>query len=363
MRKSIGFISYEWMHYTNPVQPLGSTWYRCELPRKELIKHGWISSCGMPQYTERSGFGTIDPNTKQTLFRHDIIVFKNIMDKKVLDILKQKNRKNQKILVDVDDLYEEVPKENLSWKTTRPEYNSQHNINYYEEIVEMADYITVSTKFLYDYYSNKFKKNNVFLVRNAIDIDRWNFNSNRKNKFPVLGWVGFAPYKRGDFKELVPHLSNFLDNNGLLFQHSGSSDDEDPVNKLLSLSSINNFIHQNAQPINEYPSIFNNIDIGVVPLANNSFNNAKSALKGLEYCASGIPFVASKTYEYQLIAENGIGRVANSPEEWLQHLTELLDPKIRKEEAEKNYENLKAYHSMSQRGMEWNDVMNTVLSR
>ena len=362
MRKSIGFISYEWMSYTNPVQPLGPTWYRCELPRRELIKHGWISSCGIPEYNKRSGFGTIDPNTKQTLFRHDIIVFKNIMDKTILEILQEKDRKDQKIVVDIDDLYEEIPKDNLSWATTRPEYNTQHNINHYQEIIGCADYITVSTKFLYDHYLKIFGKDKVFLVRNAIDVDRWKFNSNRKINSPVVGWVGYvAPYKKKDFSEISTILPTFLSTNYLSFQHSGSPDFKNPIEEMLNITEKNRFIHEDAKPIKDYPSIFNNIDIGIVPLQNNSFNNAKSALKGLEYCASGIPFVASNTSEYKIISEDGIGRVANSAEEWQEHLTELLDSKTRKEEAEKNYENLKAHHAMSERGLEWNDIMNKIL--
>jgi hypothetical protein len=86
-----------------------------------------------------------------------------------------------------------------------------------------------------------------------------------------------------------------------------------------------------------YGNIFMPIDIGIVTLTNNPFNEAKSNLKGLEYAMSGIPFVASDTQEYRDLAELGCGRIAKKPRDWIRHLEELLDPDVRRAEAEKNF--------------------------
>ena len=103
------------------------------------------------------------------------------------------------------------------------------------------------------------------------------------------------------------------------------------------------------------------MDIGLVPLNNIPFNHAKSTIKGLEYTAAGIPFIASYSPEYELLEQQGVGRVARTPEEWIHHLSELQDPKIRKEEIDKNYENLKATSTMEVRGADWDDTMNHIL--
>jgi hypothetical protein len=63
------------------------------------------------------------------------------------------------------------------------------------------------------------------------------------------------------------------------------------------------------QPMNRYHLMFQ-MDIGLVPLNDIPFNRAKSFIKGLEYTASGIPFVAQGTGEYELLATDGVGRVA-----------------------------------------------------
>ena len=49
--------------------------------------------------------------------------------------------------------------------------------------------------------------------------------------------------------------------------------------------------------IHDYPRMFRNIDIGIAPLSDVPFHHAKSAIKGLEYPAAGVPFIASPSPE------------------------------------------------------------------
>ena len=113
-------------------------------------------------------------------------------------------------------------------------------------------------------------------------------------------------------------------------------------------------------PILDYPKLFPPIDIGIVPLNDLPFNHAKSFIKGLEYAAAGVPFIASNSPEYKYLADLGVGRVASNREEWLYHLEELLNPQMRKDEAVINYEIIKDKFSMEVRGSDWNDVMERI---
>ena len=106
--------------------------------------------------------------------------------------------------------------------------------------------------------------------------------------------------------------------------------------------------------------MFPPLDIGLVPLNDVEFNHAKSYIKGLEYAAAGVPFICSYSPEYQVLADAGVGRLAKTPEEWTYHLTELLDPQMRKDEAMVNYEIVKEKFSMEVRGAEWNEVMEKI---
>ena len=65
------------------------------------------------------------------------------------------------------------------------------------------------------------------------------------------------------------------------------------------------------------------------------FNEAKSWIKGLEYTAAGIPFVASPSVEYKRLKKKyGVGRLAKNQGEWIKQVEALRDPAVRQEEAD-----------------------------
>ena len=78
------------------------------------------------------------------------------------------------------------------------------------------------------------------------------------------------------------------------------------------------------------------LQVGMVPLAATQFNASKSRLKGLEYMAGGVPWVASPRQEYRrLVKEAGCGLLADTPKDWYRQLKLLLtDEVLRKEQAE-----------------------------
>lgn len=360
MTKAIGFLTYDWAVTPKIKEPNGCAWYRCELPRRELVKHGWDARIGTPQYLDDYGFGLTDISGDALSYGYDIVVFKLIMLKQILDLLKNKERVNgQKIVVDIDDFYEGLTEHNLAWRNTDPEKHEESNREHYLNIIEEADYITVSTQFLYDYYTKEKGKTNVFLIRNGIDVDRWHKRNDHARYLPTVGWVGATPWRSLDLEQLDSFFGEFMRDHRLQFHHAGHIEGQSVVPKL-GLDDSTKFTHEPRRIIGEYPQMFRKIDIGIVPLNNIPFNHAKSTIKGLEYTAAGIPFVASYSPEYQLLADQGVGRVAHNPQEWVEHLTEFLDPKKRKEEIEKNYENLKAMHTMEQRGKEWHEVMSEI---
>ena len=359
MGKSIGFLTYDWSLGTKPMQPNGCAWYRCELPRLELIKHGWTSYIGTPQHVDGHGFGTVDVDTNEMRFGYDIVVLKLVMLEKVLKLIQDPDRKKQKIVVDIDDFYEGLTEDNLAWKNTDPEKHPESNRQHYLEIINAADYLTVSTQFLYDYYTKEQGKTNVFLIRNGIDRDRWIRRRDHSRYLPTLGWVGATPWRSKDLETLQPFFGEFMEEHRLPFHHAGHIKGHS-VEPRLGLPESTKFTHEERRVIKDYPQMFRKIDVGIVPLNDIPFNHAKSTIKGLEYAAAGVPFIASYSPEYELLAQQGVGIVAHNPQEWVAYLTSMLDPANRKEEADKNYENLSA-HTMEKRGMEWNEVMNTIL--
>ena len=78
-----------------------------------------------------------------------------------------------------------------------------------------------------------------------------------------------------------------------------------------------------------------------------------SYLKGLEYAAAGIPFIASPTEEYRILHAAGIGRLASTPDEWRDHATELLDRGVRVAEAERQRALVRERFDSSTMGEAW----------
>jgi glycosyltransferase involved in cell wall biosynthesis len=83
--------------------------------------------------------------------------------------------------------------------------------------------------------------------------------------------------------------------------------------------------------LEDYPKALAQLDIGIVPLENCTFNEGKSWLKGLEMAAVGVPFVASPTSQYVGLYKKGAGELAEFPNDWRRKLQGLLENQKRHE--------------------------------
>ena len=73
-----------------------------------------------------------------------------------------------------------------------------------------------------------------------------------------------------------------------------------------------------------YPYRLAELAIGIVPLADNPFNDGKSALKMSQFAALGVPVIASPTPDNLRLHGLGIGLIAHSPVDWRRCLELLI---------------------------------------
>ena len=357
-KPTAAFLTTDWSFGLKPIQPNGCAYYRCKLPMDELQKeYNWVCGLGLPGLSQSRGLGLLLNNDK-AIHGWDLIILKLIMHKTVSEFMPIAKKLGQKIIVDIDDWFDGLEPTNRAFETTDPIKNPEVNREHYANIIKQADALIVSTPFLLDYY--KQFHNNVFLVRNGIDLDRWVPRKVKNTWSPTIGWVGATPWRSGDLEIMAPFLGDWLNSRKANYIHSGHTKNGAPT----AASQLN--INEDAVktyplvPIYEYPHLFSKIDVGIVPLNNIPFNHAKSYIKGLEYAASGIPFVSSYSPEYQELADLGIGRIAKTQEDWIYHLDELRLPAIRKDEAIHNSSLLQNF-SMEERGKDWNATMKYIL--
>lgn len=357
-KPSIAFLTHDWAWGTDPLQPNGCAWYRCKLPSDQLNKRDWMTAVGFPCFNPKNGFGMLLEGDR-AVYGWDIVVFKLLMQKDIHEAMKIAIKNGQKIVVDVDDWFDGLSESNRAYKATHPELNPTSNRQIYAEMILEASAVITSTPFLFNYYSSK--RDNVFLVRNGIDIDRWKRKQFRFNRPRRIGWVGATHWRSNDLEQLANFFGSYIDLRKVYFHHSGHNDAAPKAHELLKVNEKRQS-KSGMAPILQYPQLFNEIDIGIVPLNNVPFNHAKSYIKGLEYAAAGIPFISSYSPEYELLAKSGIGRVAHNESEWIYNLDELLDPQNLLNESNKNYEALNQF-SMNTTGDDWDATMRVILEK
>lgn len=329
--------------------PGGCSYYRCYLP---MYATNCDSFFGYPAFTADRGFGVKETETTARFGFH-IAVFKIVMDRQVVRQIEVAKKLGQRIVADVDDYYDGLDRSNMAFEATSPEKNKGSNREHYQKIILSADLITVTTPFLFDYYSERHP--NVMLIRNGVLPEQFHKKPVSEKK-PVLGWVGAVPWRSNDLETLRGWLPEFLEKHDLKFHHSGVAQNAPLFHEVVGIDP-DRMTYAGMQPISEYANLFPPIDIGLVPLSDIPFNHAKSTIKGLEYAASGIPFVAQDVPEYRRLAEMGVGRVAATVEDWQRNLEELLSFRTRRKEASVNYGNMVKDHTIRSREPEWQEMV------
>jgi glycosyltransferase involved in cell wall biosynthesis len=180
--------------------------------------------------------------------------------------------------------------------------------------------VTVSTPQLIKYARHgRFE-----VLRNCVPQSIFDTPINKSDQgWPRIGWTGTVQTHPNDLQETKKAVATVLKDNELPFNVIG---DGTYVARNLALDKGTEVYATGWVDLDLYYSyIATFLDIGIVPLELSPFNQAKSALKGMEYAALGIPFVASPTREYERLEAYGIGKTAKTPGEWRKHLQRMID--------------------------------------
>lgn len=342
---SIAFISGDWNTSVEPPEPNGCAYYRQVLPCALLSSMGYDALVGQPRPYEPMGIGLAKDDGG--LFGFDINVYKLLMHQSVPQLFQTMQTKGQVVIVDIDDFHFDMHEQNIAHSATNPHTNPENNRMWYEIGIRQADAITVSTAFLANFYGRRCR--DVRLVRNAVEVER--FSPVYQPEKPVYGWLGGTLWRSGDLELLSEWLPGFVADHGVTVHHAGHIPG-DPKHFAVR-AGLKAVQTSGMQTIGNVPQMLENFHVGLVPLARNSFNAAKSYLKGLEYVAAGIPFIATPTEEYRILHAAGIGRLANTPDEWRDHATELLDHDLRVSEAARQREIARKHYDISGMGQAW----------
>lgn len=269
----------------------------------------------------------------------DVILMQRLMHDGIAEHIVSSQKQGIKIINDIDDWYWGLSPANDAFRHNHPKRNPKENFNHYRKIISKSDLVISSTPYLASRVS-EFCQAPIVISKNTVDAARFRTREHFDTPQPLVGWVGSTNHRSGDLETLKGILPALVRDGSIRLFHGGTQ------LKAPSFASRVGVPDESVStmplvPHDEYPKLMV-MDIGVVPLTNMPFNRSKSDIKGLEYAAAGVPFIASNLDAYiELQRDLGIGRIAKKPINWAKHIKELSDYRLREEEAERNREMVK----------------------
>lgn len=342
----IGFATNDWSHTAKDVlgYPIigGSGYIRVGQYIKPLRDAGYDVAIGILAHNPETGCFGIHSWDGNTTFDCDVIVMQRYMHMEVLPDIKKAQSAGQIVLQDVDDWYWGLSAKNQAKKVSDPTINKIENIAWYKNIIQQSDGIIVSTPFLLEKISHW--NGNCLMSGNYVTLNKFRehrIHTNAGEKYS-LGWIGSTAHRSGDLELLKPYamkISEFAN-----WHHTGHTPNAFHPNFHSEIGVEKSMVttHPFVAPHVLLDGM--NFDVGVVPLTNIPFNHAKSYIKGLEYAAACIPFVASWSPQYEkLVEEHGIGELAKSPKDYVKKLKKYQDVNYRQEMSDSNRKRVKRF--------------------
>lgn len=270
-------------------------------------------------------------HTLRALVDADVVVLQRPLAQAMCELIPVLQRQGVAVVVEIDDDFHALPPGHGAKAATSVSANPTHNRRWLRKACELADLVTVTTAPLAERYA---PHGRFAVLPNLVPAAYLEVPGHEpRAQAPWLGWTGSVVTHVGDLDVLGGVVPGVLESTGARFSSWGVGYTEEAL-------GVKGRVRPWAELTGPYPRQVADLDVGMVPLVDNTFNRAKSWLKGLEYAALGVPFVASPLPEYQAIDELlPAALLASTPAEWAASLTRLLtSPQVRQDVAGANRE-------------------------
>lgn len=233
---------------------------------------------------------------------------------------------NVPLIVDFDDHV--LTTDGLSPDKYSYEESSEHK-HYLTILLEECTAITVSTKPLLDVYS-KYNPN-VYLCPNACDPQDWHW-ALRHHQRPTVGWAGSASHAKDHVVLEDVYKGVITENPDVVFSFVGHMLPEHIKGMRRRNWEIKPGItwwEGNPESTMTYPRLLaeSGYDVGLAPLIESQFNQARSLAKWFEYSLAGIPMVASQWGPYLDLEDTVDAYLVKTSQGWVEAINYLLKNK------------------------------------
>ena len=292
----------------------GCAFYRLVAPSQVLQKDGvdvTLDLGGDTTLAYRNKDGRI---SSMEPLDYDVIVLQLASTQDALDAIPLMQKQGIAVVIEIDDNYWAFER-NHSMK----QYYQQGKCNIYHmaNACKMADLITVSTPALAQEIRT-FTSCPIRVIRNCIPESYLTTPRKEYDGFRV-GWSGNPHTHPRDLEVTGGYVPTVCRATGSTYFSLGTD-----ISAAILGFDEGETLFTEWVPLKEYPYALNQMDVGIVPLKMSPFNESKSYLKGLEFAALGIPFVASPTSEYLKLNRHGVGLIAREKHQWFSQLKQLI---------------------------------------
>lgn len=263
----------------------------------------------------------------------DVIVLQRPMRRWFADIIPMLQKLGLKVIVDVDDLFDSIDRQHAAFEGVNPTKHPHHNHEWVKEACRRADLVTCTTPLL----AKRYGFDHVKILPNYVPESF--LTTERTVLEKTVGWTGTVESHPKDLLATRGAVASALKDTGWNFHVVGTGKLAQETLDLPEPPSVTGLV-----PYADYPAAMAAIEVGVVPLAQSEFNEAKSALKMMEFAALGVPVLATATYDNSRMYAAGIGNIVKHPSHWYKRLHKLItDEAYREDLAGKGKEVMQQY--------------------
>jgi glycosyltransferase involved in cell wall biosynthesis len=276
----------------------------------------------------------------------DVVVLQRPAKKSYVGHITELQRRGIAVVVELDDDLSCIHSQSPSFDGLNGRNDPEVHWRNGMRAAQMADLVVCTTDALAERFA---QHGRVLVLPNCVPERLLDYPHESDGK--TIGWSGAVHFHAGDLEITHGGVQLALDGTDWRFLKIGGG--AEMVQQGLGLQERPD--QTGPLTLGNFHPALGQLDIGIVPLAPSRFNAAKSYLKGIEYAAMGVPFVASPVPEYLQLSAEGLGLLAKDRgRNWKSALRSLMDePALRQEISEQGRAIVRERYTYEVNGHRW----------